>query len=95
MPLTYKSNMRDYIIRRVLFTIVAFLIISMFIFFSIELTRPYPKFGDGELTKEEVNSLLEKYGWDKGLIVQYFEWIGDFFTGDLGTSLVGDSYYSK
>ena len=38
-------------------------------------------------TPESIASLTHSLGYDRPVLVQYFEWLGGLFTGDFGTSL--------
>jgi len=42
---------------------------------------------DMALSEEQLDQLREYYGFDKPIIVSYFEWLGKLLQGDLGTSL--------
>lgn len=45
-----------------------------------------------DATPTALAALRDQYGLNRPLVVQYFNWLGDAFRGDLGTSLVtGDS----
>src|SRR5699024_11216022 len=37
-------------------------------------------------TPEAAEELRERFGLDRPLVVQYFDWVGGLVTGDLGTS---------
>jgi peptide/nickel transport system permease protein len=39
-------------------------------------------------TEEQINSLRHKYGLDKPMIIQYFDWIGGVIHGDFGVSII-------
>ena len=83
--------MRAYILRRIALLVPVLLGISILVF---AFTRVLP--GDaaitraalegGRLTEEEVTALREHWGLDKGVHVQYVEWLEDIAQGDLGTS---------
>ena len=38
------------------------------------------------LSEEQINELKKYYGFDKPVLVSYFQWLGKVLTGDLGTS---------
>jgi peptide/nickel transport system permease protein len=38
-------------------------------------------------TQEELDALAHDYGLDRSVVVQYFDWVGKAFKGDLGRSL--------
>jgi peptide/nickel transport system permease protein len=81
--------MLAYTIKRLFSLIPVLLGLSLIVFFMI---RAIP--GDpaqiilGQLaTKEAVADLTEQLGLDKPWFIQYFTYLGDLFTGDLGESL--------
>jgi peptide/nickel transport system permease protein len=41
-----------------------------------------------ELTEQQIALLKQQYGMDKPMIVQYFNWLGGIFHGDLGQSIM-------
>jgi peptide/nickel transport system permease protein len=41
----------------------------------------------GQLTQEQLAELRHRFGLDKSLPMQYIDWIGGVFRGDLGTSI--------
>jgi peptide/nickel transport system permease protein len=85
--------MISYLTRRVVQAIIVVLLAS-FLVFAIMHWLP----GDPILvfvtqdqfkqyTAEEVERLRHEYGLDRPMIVQYFDWLGGVFTGDLGQSI--------
>ncbi|KOO41049.1 ABC transporter permease [Priestia koreensis] len=81
--------MFSYITRRVLMLIPVLLGLSLVVFFMI---RAIP--GDpaqvilGQLaTKESIANLTKQLGLDQPWYIQYFHYLGDLFTGNLGDSL--------
>jgi peptide/nickel transport system permease protein len=41
-----------------------------------------------ELTEQQIALLKQQYGMDKPMVVQYFNWLGGIFHGDLGQSIM-------
>jgi peptide/nickel transport system permease protein len=85
--------MISYLTRRVVQAIIVVLLAS-FLVFAIMHWLP----GDPILvfvtqdqfkqyTAEEVERLRHEHGLDRPMIVQYFDWLGGVFTGDLGQSI--------
>ena len=69
--------------------IPVFIITSVIIFSIIHLTPGDPArviLGDGAV-EEDVIALQKKMGLDKPVLVQYADWVGGIFKGDLGESL--------
>lgn len=83
--------MIGYTLRRLLLLIPVFLAVSVVIFAIIHLIPGDPvdnllKVGSGP----EQRAIIEaRYGLDRPLPVQYFIWLGNVLTGDLGTAIVG------
>lgn len=85
--------MRYYLLKRVLITIPALVIVSLMIF---SLVRVFPgdtivamasetgSFGFSKAEQAEIRHIL---GIDRPFWIQYFRWIGGLLTGDAGTSL--------
>ena len=81
--------MKKYILKRILTMIPVFIITSVIIFSIIHLTPGDPArviLGDGAV-EEDVIALQKKMGLDKPVLVQYADWVGGIFKGDLGESL--------
>ena len=86
--------MSTYIIRRLLTAIVILLFISLIVFFAMRLLPGDPLIifmgrmaEAGALSEAQMQALRVEYGLDKPLMIQYFNWLGDVFRGDLGTSI--------
>lgn len=86
--------MTAYIIRRLLMAVVVLIIVTLIVFFVMRLLPGDPLVifmgraaGTGAMTQEQLEHLRVEYGLDKPLIVQYFNWMGGIFQGDLGTSI--------
>jgi peptide/nickel transport system permease protein len=86
--------MTAYIIRRLIQCAIVLLIVTVIIFITVRLLPGDPLLmlvsstETEEFTMEQLEALRTKYGLNKSLIVQYFEWAGSIFRGDLGRSLV-------
>jgi len=86
--------MTTYIIRRLIQCAVVLLIVTVIIFIAVRLLPGDPLLmlvsstETEEFTMEQLQELRRQYGLEKPLIVQYFEWAGNIFRGDLGRSLV-------
>jgi len=92
---TYKSNMPAYVLRRVLVAVIAFFVISLLIFYSFHHEQPrlLPYIG---LPQAEEDRLAELLDIDTSpFIIRYVKYMGHFFTGDWGESLMGESYYAE
>jgi len=87
--------MRDYILKRILMFIPTVLLMSVIVFFIIQLppgdyiTSYVSRMSaEGEVfTSEDIARLREQYGLDKPWYIQYFKWMKNIITeGDFGYS---------
>lgn len=79
--------MTAYIIRRILQSIVLLFIVSMGTFFLIHSAPGGPALLlNPDLSKAEAEQFATQLGLDKPLPVQYVQWLGHVFRGDLGVS---------
>jgi len=82
-----------YIVRRLLLIPLLILAVSAMIFAMLSLLSPYERVAayipdptalrEG---REEIELLIKKYGLDKPIYVQYFEWLKNVVSGNLGWS---------
>jgi len=86
--------MTAYIIRRLIMAVVVLIILTLIIFFIMRLLPGDPLIifmgraaGQGSISPEQLENLRIAYGLDKPLMVQYFNWMGGIFQGDLGESI--------
>jgi peptide/nickel transport system permease protein len=86
--------MTAYIIRRLIQCAIVLLIVTIVIFIAVRLLPGDPLLmlvsstETEEFTMEQLEALRAQFGLNKPIIVQYFEWAGDIFRGDLGRSIV-------
>jgi len=85
--------MATYILRRLVLAVIVILIVTIIIFLAMRLLPGDPILmwvtSDKlqEITAEQLQLLRHEYGLDKPLIVQYLDWLGGVFQGDLGLSM--------
>ncbi len=86
--------MTTYIMRRLLLAIFVLIMVTIIVFFSIRLLPGDPltifmgqNSSLASMTSEEVEHLRHQYGLDLPVIVQYGNWLGGLFKGDLGDSI--------
>ena len=77
--------MARYLIKRIIISIVTLLVILLILFLLLQF-MPGSPFNDQKLSAEQVAMLKEKYGLDKPIIVQFFQYVGNMLKGDLGVS---------
>jgi peptide/nickel transport system permease protein len=86
----------SYIIRRILMGVIIIFIVSVMVFLFIRLLPGDPltiylnKTDMQQLTQEQLYQLRVKFGLEKTLPMQYVDWVGGLFTGDLGQSIFYD-----
>jgi peptide/nickel transport system permease protein len=86
--------MTTYIIRRLIMLIIVLLIVSILVFLAMRLLPGDPirmlvtQSESQEFTEEQIALLKHQFGLDKPLPIQYIDWIGGIFHGDLGTSIL-------
>lgn len=88
--------MTTYIIRRIIIGLIILLLVTMIVFLFVRLLPGDPlivymaQFDIGAaqtIGEEQYRFLLTKFGLDKPLPVQYINWLGSLFRGDLGKSI--------
>jgi len=88
--------MTAYIIRRVIIGLIILLLVTMIVFLFVRLLPGDPlivymaQFDIGAaqtIGEEQYQLLLTKFGLDKPIPVQYINWLGDIFRGNLGRSI--------
>jgi peptide/nickel transport system permease protein len=89
------ASMRRYILRRLLILPVLLTGVSILIFGLISLLTPYERAAlyvtDIPKRQGAMEAIIEKYGLDDPIHVQYFHWISNVLKGDLGWSKTGKS----
>ncbi|MDC3414001.1 ABC transporter permease [Terrihalobacillus insolitus] len=81
--------MLQYTIRRFISVIPVMFIVSVIVFLLVHLTPGNPAYlilGE-DSSKESIKQLEEQLGLDKPIAVQFFDWIKNILTGDLGQSI--------
>lgn len=80
--------MRKYLIKRILLSLLVFLIASFLSFVLIRLIPGNPAeliLGENA-TPERITAMEEKMGLDRSIVIQYVMYLGDILHGNLGTS---------
>ncbi|MBQ7873655.1 MAG: ABC transporter permease [Oscillospiraceae bacterium] len=77
--------MKKYILKRVLYSIVAILVLLFLLFLMLDM-MPGSPFNDDKLSTEQIEALNEKYGLDDPFVVQYFRYLFSIIKGDFGVS---------
>ena len=86
--------MLRYVLKRILQLIPTLILVSVIVFLMVRfipgdpITLLYGVSESGGTSEEYLESMRDMYGLNDPLAVQYFRWIGGFFKGDMGTSLL-------
>jgi peptide/nickel transport system permease protein len=86
--------MISYLIRRLFIGVIILVIVTLIVFFAMRLLPGDPliifmgqQAASGAMSEEQMASMRHEYGLDKPVMVQYFNWMGGLFRGNLGTSI--------
>ena len=77
--------MKKYIFKRVLYSLVAVLVLLLLLFLMLDL-MPGSPFNDDKLSQEQIDILYQKYGLDDPFFVRYFRYLFNIAKGDFGVS---------
>lgn len=77
--------MRRYIAKRLLFSIVTLFVVILLLFTLLQF-MPGSPFNDEKLSAEQKAVLLEKYGLDQPVVIQFFRYVVNMLKGDFGVS---------
>lgn len=81
--------MRQYTLRRLAYVPLICVVVSIITFFTLRLpfaTDPVTLYTNQNTTPEQEAAIREDLGLDKPVVQQFFIWMGDVLTGDLGTT---------
>ncbi|MBY0124336.1 oligopeptide ABC transporter permease [Bacillus sp. S/N-304-OC-R1] len=81
--------MGRYILGRIGYMLITFLIISTFTFFLMQ-TLPGSPFNDERLSESQKERLYERYGLDEPVPIQYVKYMTNILKGDFGVSFQYD-----
>lgn len=77
--------MNKYLIRRLVISLATLLLIIFILFLLLQL-MPGSPFNDERITPEQRALMDVRYGLDKPVLVQFFNYVKNMLTGDLGVS---------
>ncbi len=83
--------MTRYILKRILYMIVTLFVIATISFFLMKMLPGSPLNAENKLTEEQKEIVLEKYGLNDPIPVQYVNYIAGLVKGDMGISFQFDS----
>jgi peptide/nickel transport system permease protein len=83
--------MTQYILRRLIHSLIIVWGCATLVFFLIRAIPgdPVIQMLGTEYTPEAADALRDKLGLDEPVYVQYFQWLGNMFRGDFGSSITG------
>jgi peptide/nickel transport system permease protein len=86
------TSLRTYVIARVALAIPTVLILLTMVFLLMRVAPgdPITAALGGQLPQEELEARRAAAGFDRPILVQYFEYLGQTLTGNLGTTLTED-----
>ena len=93
--------MQIFIVKRLLLGLVVLFLLTFIVFMVMRLLPgdPLSLFvaqGDISIADEsKLNAMKAEYGLDKPLLLQYFIWIGNVFSGDMGKSIFYQAKVTK
>lgn len=79
--------MAKYIAKRVLMAVLVLLLVSAITFFLMNAVPGSPFLNEKAQSQEVIDALMEKYGLDKPVGVQYVNYVKNALKGDFGVSL--------
>ena len=93
--------MSSYIIRRLVQSVIVFILITLFVFLVMRLLPGDPIYmimsraASETATEMQLDKLRHQYGLDRPMMVQYFSWLNGVFHGDLGVSILNNTDISQ
>jgi peptide/nickel transport system permease protein len=93
--------MVNFIIRRLIMAGVVLVIVSILVFLAMRLLPGDPirmlvtMGGQQEYTEEQIAEIKHQFGMDRSMIIQYFDWMGGLFHGDMGISILTQAPVSE
>lgn len=80
-----------YILRRIFYMVITLFIIATVSFFLMKMLPGSPLNAEDKLSEEQRTIVLEKYGLNDPVPVQYVNYLGGLVQGDLGVSFAFDN----
>jgi ABC-type dipeptide/oligopeptide/nickel transport system permease component len=93
--------MKQYILRRVGYSLLSLFLLSLTIFLFVRVTGdPVALLTEPGASQEDIEAMRHQFGLDQPLWVQYWHFVASFITGDLGQSFyyrtpVLDLYFQR
>jgi len=80
-----RENMKKYIIKRILISIVTILVIILVLFLLLQF-MPGSPFNDEKLSADQIAVMKEKYGLDQPIGIRFVRYVSNLLHGDFGVS---------
>ena len=82
------TSLRHYLVTRLLLVIpmVFILLTLVFLLMRVAPGDPVSAALGGRVPQEELDRIREELGYDRPILVQYFDYLGDVARGDLGVA---------
>ncbi len=84
---TASPLLRFIVVRAVLIIPTIFILVTMVFLLMRTIGDPITAALGGRLTPDELAARIQSAGYDRPILVQYFEYIGQVFTGNFGTAI--------
>jgi len=84
-----RTSLRNYILTRIALAVPTILILLTMVFLLMRVApgNPIQSALGGHVSQQEIERRSAAAGYDRPILTQYFEYLGDVFTGNLGTTL--------
>ncbi len=86
-PKSRRLSVGKYVVKRLILAVVTVLIICAITFFAMHAIPGGPFNREKALSETTVAALQQRYGLDKPLVVQFFNYLKNLVQGDFGVSL--------
>lgn len=83
--------MVKYLVKRVMYMLLTLWLIASFTFFLMQIIPGTPFKNANKLSDTQLQIMMDKYGLDDPMPVQYFKYMGNLLQGDLGNSFQYDN----
>ncbi len=93
--------MVNFIIRRLIQSLIVLILVTLAVFFAMRMLPGDPirmyitKNAQQAYTEEQITKIRQDLGLDKPIFMQYVDWVGGLFHGDLGYSILQKEPVSK
>lgn len=79
-----STAVATYILRRIAALLLSIAVLSVIVFFLMHAAPGGPFSFEKQLPEQQMQNILHKYGLDRPIYEQYFNWVGAMLHGDFG-----------